>query len=99
MALSSTSPTRLDFAPRATMPSTCFTDAGRLESTARRKSCHMKKDFDCVEMKRKGAERVLEQTRGMTVEQELEFWRAKTERLLQKQREETDRFAQEKKSA
>lgn len=59
----------------------------------------MKKDFDCVEMKRKGAERVLEQTRGMTLEQELEFWRTKTETLRQKQHEDIERFAREKKSA
>jgi hypothetical protein len=40
-----------------------------------------KKTFDCVEMKRKGAERVYEATKGMTVEQEVEFWRQRTAEL------------------
>lgn len=34
----------------------------------------MKKDFDCVEMKRKGQDRIREETRGMTREQLLEYW-------------------------
>jgi hypothetical protein len=37
------------------------------------------KDFDCVEMKRKGAERVHAATKGMTVEEEVEYWRSRTE--------------------
>jgi hypothetical protein len=46
----------------------------------------MKKTFDCVAMKRRGAERIHEQTAGMTVEQNLTFWRQRTEALKQKQR-------------
>ena len=44
------------------------------------------KDFDCVEMKHRGAERVLTETEGMTPEQELEYWREATESLRQAQR-------------
>ena len=36
------------------------------------------KDFDCVEMKRKGAQKVYEATKGMTVEEEVEYWRRRT---------------------
>lgn len=41
-----------------------------------------KKKFDCVEMMHKGAEYVREQTKGMSREQELEYWRQRTEELL-----------------
>jgi hypothetical protein len=34
----------------------------------------MNKEFDCVEMKRRGAEHVRELTKGMTREQLIEFW-------------------------
>ena len=37
------------------------------------------KDFDCVEMKRKGAQKVYAATKGMTVEEEVEYWRKRTE--------------------
>ncbi len=36
------------------------------------------KKFDCVEMKRRGARRVFEATRGMTVEEEVAYWRKRT---------------------
>jgi len=36
------------------------------------------KDFDCVEMKRKGARKVYEATRNMSVDEELEYWRQRT---------------------
>jgi hypothetical protein len=45
------------------------------------------KEFDCVEMKRRGAERVVAETAGMTPEQELEYWRLATEALEREQRE------------
>lgn len=35
----------------------------------------MKKTFDCVEMKRKGAELVYQETKDMTVEEELAYWK------------------------
>ncbi len=34
--------------------------------------------FDCVEMKRKGARKVYEATKGMTVAEEVEYWRKRT---------------------
>lgn len=37
------------------------------------------KKFDCVEMKRKGARKVYEATKGMTVKEEVEYWRRRTE--------------------
>ena len=40
------------------------------------------KTFDCVAMKRKGAEQVLRETRGMTREEELAYWARGTEQLL-----------------
>lgn len=33
------------------------------------------KTFDCVEMKRRGAEALLERTGGLSLEEELAFWR------------------------
>lgn len=35
------------------------------------------KNFDCVEMMHQGALRIYEETKGMTVEEELAFWRAR----------------------
>jgi hypothetical protein len=43
-----------------------------------------KKDFDCVEMKRKGARKVHEAIKGMTVEEEVAYWRVRTEEALKK---------------
>ena len=37
------------------------------------------KTFDCVEMKRRGANVVYEEVKGMTPEQEIEYWRAVTD--------------------
>lgn len=36
------------------------------------------KKFDCVEMKRKGARKVYEATKGMTTEEEVKYWRKRT---------------------
>lgn len=41
----------------------------------------MKKDFDCVEMKRQGTEHVRRLTAGMTPEQKLAFWEVRSRRL------------------
>ena len=46
-----------------------------------------KKDFDCVEMKRRGAELVRKTLKGMTLEEELEFWRRGTEELQRRAEE------------
>lgn len=43
------------------------------------------KAFDCVVMKQRGAEKVQEQTRDMTVEQEVAFWRERSHILRQQQ--------------
>lgn len=43
------------------------------------------KTFDCVEMKHRGAEKVREQTKDMTLEQELAFWRERSRILRQRQ--------------
>ncbi len=45
------------------------------------------KTFDCIEMKRRGAEHVRRLTSGMTPEEELEFWHRETEELRKQQRE------------
>ncbi len=44
------------------------------------------KTFDCVEMKRRGAEEIYELVKDMTVEEEVEFWRQKTEELRKLQK-------------
>jgi hypothetical protein len=40
-----------------------------------------KKFFDCVEMKRRGAEAVHKQLRGRDNEQQIAYWRARTAEL------------------
>lgn len=47
----------------------------------------MKKTFDCVEMMHRGAERVRSQVEGLTMEEELAYWRQQTEALRQLKRE------------
>lgn len=37
------------------------------------------KAFDCVEMKRRGAESLRQRLTGMTLEQEIEYWRQRSE--------------------
>jgi hypothetical protein len=44
-----------------------------------------KKKFDCVAMKRAGAAAVYKITKGMTLEQQVEFWRKETEAMLKEQ--------------
>jgi hypothetical protein len=43
------------------------------------------KTFDCVEMKRRGAELVRQRLAGMTLEQEIEYWRLRSEQFEQDQ--------------
>ena len=45
-----------------------------------------KKDFDCVEMKRRGAEKIAERTKNMSRQQELEFWRQQTQAMRDRAR-------------
>ena len=44
-----------------------------------------KKTFDCVEMKREGARRVYEQIKDMALEEEIEYWRRRSEEFRQEQ--------------
>jgi len=39
------------------------------------------KTFDCVEMKRRGAEKVMKNLKGKSKEQQLDYWRKGTEEL------------------
>lgn len=43
------------------------------------------KTFDCVEMKRRGSELVRQRLAGMTLEQEIEYWRQRSEQFQQEQ--------------
>lgn len=51
------------------------------------------KSFDCVEMKRRGAERVLAETAGMTPEEELAYWQKATADLKVEQEDQRQRRA------
>lgn len=46
-----------------------------------------KKTFDCVEMKRRGAKRVQEETAGMTREEKIAYWDRATQEMLARQEE------------
>jgi hypothetical protein len=43
------------------------------------------KKFDCEEMKRQGAEFLREKLAGMTIEQEIEYWRKRSEEFQRDQ--------------
>ena len=43
-------------------------------------------EFDCVDMKRRGAEKVQAKLAGMSRDEQLEYWRVRTEELLDFQR-------------
>ncbi|MDY0357550.1 MAG: hypothetical protein RBR19_16840 [Sedimentisphaerales bacterium] len=43
------------------------------------------KTFDCVQMKRRGAEQVMKRLEGKTVQEQLEYWRKGTEELITRQ--------------
>ncbi len=46
------------------------------------------KTFDCVEMKHKGAQRIMDEIKKMTSEEQLNYWKKATEefRTLQRQK-------------
>ena len=46
----------------------------------------MNKEFDCVEMKRKGAEILRKKLSGLTLEEELMFWQIRTVELRKEQK-------------
>jgi hypothetical protein len=43
------------------------------------------KKFDCVEMKRRGAELLRQRLAGMTLEEEIEYWRKQSEEFQRAQ--------------
>ena len=43
------------------------------------------KTFDCVEMKRRGACKIYERTKGMSVEEEAAYWRERSEEFRREQ--------------
>ena len=45
----------------------------------------MNNEFDCVEMKRKGAERLQKKLVGLTIGEELQFWKERTNELKKEQ--------------
>ncbi len=45
----------------------------------------MNKEFDCVEMKRKGATRIQKKLAGLSLEEELKFWQERTKALREEQ--------------
>ena len=45
----------------------------------------MNKEFDCVEMKRKGAAILQKKLAGLTLEEELKFWQERTKELKREQ--------------
>ena len=49
----------------------------------------MKKDkeFDCVEMMHRGAERIRKETAGMSIQEEVAYWRRRTQELLDRRAE------------
>ncbi len=47
------------------------------------------KTFDCVAMKRRGAERIYEKTKGMTLSEQVAFWKERSDDLRKAQREKT----------
>ena len=51
----------------------------------------MKKKFDCVEMKRRGAERIYAEIKDMTHEEKLAYWQQRDKEF----REEIDRLKKE----
>ena len=55
-----------------------------------------KRTFDCVEMKRQGAAKVLEKIKSMTREQELEYWRKRTQEMRNTQKQHIHRASKTK---
>jgi hypothetical protein len=44
-----------------------------------------RKPFDCVEMKRRGSQRIYEVTKDMTAEEEIAYWRERSQRFREEQ--------------
>ncbi len=48
---------------------------------------------ECVELKRRGAEHVAKMVAGMTLEEQLAFWRQRTEAMLKRQKQQERRHS------
>jgi hypothetical protein len=48
------------------------------------------KTFDCVEMKRKAALRIYEETKNLSLDQRIAYWQQKSDEFLRKQQERKD---------
>ena len=46
-----------------------------------------KKKFDCVEMKRRGGDRIYQRLKDLSQEEQIEYWRRRTEELRREQAE------------
>ncbi len=44
------------------------------------------KTFDCVQMQHRGGQRIMERLKGMTLEEELAYWKKGTEELRKRQK-------------
>ena len=53
----------------------------------------MSKEFDCVEMKHKAAEKVKAKIAGLSTKEELAFWKNQTESLRKRQQESSNKKA------
>ncbi len=47
----------------------------------------MNKEFDFVEMKRKGAEKLQKKLSGLSLEEEIKFWEVSAQKLKKEQRQ------------
>lgn len=56
----------------------------------------MNKKFDCVEMKHKGARRLLQKLSGLSTKQELEFWHKQTKVLIEHRKKITNQLKKAK---
>ena len=50
------------------------------------------KTFDCVEMKRRGAARIHERLKNMTLEQKIDYWRRRSQAFRVEQEREVTRM-------
>jgi len=56
----------------------------------------MKKKFDCVEMKHRGALRIYEETKNLTFAEKLAYWQRKSEAALIRQAQRQKKLAKDR---
>lgn len=44
-----------------------------------------RKNFDCLTIKHRGAKRIYEETKDLTLKQELEYWQRKSKEMMRRQ--------------